>query len=160
MTPLRLLAVSALAVALSSCGNHGGDSAYETSNPYGAPQGGGQAAAAGAPAQASNPTYDTPAAYEETTGTAAAPAPDSSVVDPGMTAPRSTASPSHASAPKPSASKPAAAAVGGTTHVVVKGDTLGGIAKKYGVSQKAIMTANGMTKDVVVLGKTLQIPAH
>jgi len=160
MTPLRLLAVSATAIALASCGHGGGDNQYDTGNPYGAPQSAGDQAAAGgqAAAQAGNPTYDTPAAYEESTGTAPTPAPESAIVDPGMTAPRSTA---HTS-PKPAGSspKPAAASAGGTSHVVVKGDTLGGIARKYGVSQDAIKKANNMTKDTVVLGKTLQIPAR
>ncbi|MFD0892442.1 LysM peptidoglycan-binding domain-containing protein [Luteolibacter ambystomatis] len=157
MTPLRLLAVSASVAVLASCGNSGGDSHYDTTNPYGAPQGGGGQTAQ-APAQAANPTYDTPAAYEESTGTAPAAAPESAIVDPGMTAPRST---QHTS-PKPTGAspKPAAASAGGTSHLVVKGDTLGGIARKYGVSQDAIKKANNMTKDTVVLGKTLQIPAR
>lgn len=156
MTPLRLLAVSVSVAVLASCGNSGGDSHYDTSSPYGAPQGGGQTAQA--PAQATNPTYDTPAAYEESTGAAPAAAPESAIVDPGMTAPRST----QHTGPKPAGTspKPATATASGSSHVVVKGDTLGGIARKYGVSQDALKKANNMTKDTVVLGKTLQIPGH
>ncbi|MGC4014981.1 MAG: LysM peptidoglycan-binding domain-containing protein [Luteolibacter sp.] len=77
-----------------------------------------------------------------------------------MSAPRSTASGQHAAPKSASSTSPKPSAAGGTSHVVVKGDTLGGIARKYGVSQDAIKKANDMTKDTVVLGKTLQIPAR
>ena len=60
-----------------------------------------------------------------------------------------------AASPAPAA-PPAAAA--STTHTVVRGDTLSGIARKYGVSIAAVKQANGMTSDVVVLGKDLVIP--
>lgn len=45
-----------------------------------------------------------------------------------------------------------------TTHIVSKGDSLWGLARKYGTSQEAIKQANGMTSDTVILGTTLQIP--
>jgi N-acetylmuramoyl-L-alanine amidase len=73
---------------------------------------------------ADNPTYS-PAAYED--HTASAPA-------------------------------PAAAPTASTTHTVVRGDTLGGIARRYGASSAAIKQANGMSSDTVVLGKQLVIP--
>jgi LysM repeat protein len=41
---------------------------------------------------------------------------------------------------------------------VARGDTLSGIARKYGTTAAAIKQANGMTSDTVVLGKTLVIP--
>lgn len=44
-------------------------------------------------------------------------------------------------------------------HTVVKGDTLGRIARKYGVSQREIMQANRMRNDIVQLGRKLVIPA-
>ncbi len=44
-------------------------------------------------------------------------------------------------------------------HTVVKGDTLGRIARKYGVTPRQIMQANGMKSDVVRLGGKLIIPA-
>lgn len=157
MTPIRLLAVSALAIAISSCANKSGGDNYDTANPYGAPDA--QGAVAQQPANPpANPTYDTPAAYEESSSAPAAP--DSAIVDPGLSAPRTTPG-QHAA--KPAGVKPAGAAAvpaGGTVHVVVKGDTLGGIAKKYGSTQAAIKQANGMTTDTVVLGKKMVIPGR
>jgi LysM repeat protein len=148
MTPLRLLALSAFALALPSCSTSSReDGDYDTSNPYGTPQYGDATAAADS-VDSVNPIYDTPAAYEEASPTA--PAPDIDVVDPGVNAPRSN----QVQAPSVNTSP------GGTTHLVVKGDTLGGIARKYGVSMDAIKRANSMTKDTVVLGKTLKIPAR
>jgi peptidoglycan endopeptidase LytE len=44
--------------------------------------------------------------------------------------------------------------------VVVKGDTLGGIARKYGTTVAAVKQANAMTSDTVVLGKKLKIPGN
>jgi len=153
MTPIRLLAVSVAAFALSSCANKSADDGYDTSNPYGAPQAGANQGSANAPYQPVTPpgnqTYDTPAAYEENTGTAT-PTPDTALVDPGVSKPT-----------KPSVQlPPAKMPAGGTVHVVVKGDTLGGIARKYGTTVAAVKQANGMTSDTVVLGKKLQIPAH
>lgn len=44
-------------------------------------------------------------------------------------------------------------------HTVVRGDTLSGIAARYGVSQQALKRANGIGADnVVLLGATLRIP--
>ena len=59
---------------------------------------------------------------------------------------------------------PGRAASGGSggvsrSHVVVGGDTLSGIAARYGVSPGAVKRANGIGADnVVVLGTTLRIP--
>ena len=136
------LALAAAAVILPSCSlfNKGeedydtvdgaGDAGYDTSNPYGVPDGN---AADSVPYQpvnppADNPTYS-PAAYEDNT----------------------------ASTPAPAAA-PTAAAAASTTHTVARGDTLGGIARRYGASSAAIKQANGMTSDTVVLGKQLVIP--
>jgi N-acetylmuramoyl-L-alanine amidase len=48
---------------------------------------------------------------------------------------------------------------GGRTHLVVRGDTLSGIAARYGVSQTALASANGIgSNNVVMLGATLRIP--
>jgi murein DD-endopeptidase MepM/ murein hydrolase activator NlpD len=48
---------------------------------------------------------------------------------------------------------------GGRQHRVVVGDTLSGIAHRYGVSQTALARANGIGADnVVMLGATLRIP--
>jgi LysM repeat protein len=42
----------------------------------------------------------------------------------------------------------------------VRGDSLWSIGKKYGVSIDAIKQANGMSRDIVVLGTKLKIPAQ
>ena len=49
---------------------------------------------------------------------------------------------------------------GGTrSHLVVRGDTLSGIASRYGVSQEAVARANDLPSSrVVLLGATLRIP--
>lgn len=147
MSPSRYLALATAAATLSSCSlfkkgeenydTAGGEAAaYDTSNPYGVP---GDASGESVPYQPVNPPADNPtysqAAYEENTASQVTPV-----------------APSHSPAAAPSA--PAAS----TTHTVVKGDTLGGIARKYGVTSAAIKQANGMTSDTVVLGKQLSIP--
>ena len=144
----RLLLASALAIALASCAPQKDN--YDTGNPYGTPDGG-QAATANntpnQPVQPVNPTYDTPAAYEDS-----------------GTAPAAPVTPEALASVTPT--RPASHAAGGVTpraatvHTVVKGDTLGGISNKYKVPIASIKKANGMTKDTVVLGKKLQIPAH
>jgi membrane-bound lytic murein transglycosylase D len=58
---------------------------------------------------------------------------------------------------RPGASSTARA--GRRTHKVVRGDTLFGIARKYGVSAAAIRSANKLEGDNVELGATLVIPA-
>lgn len=59
----------------------------------------------------------------------------------------------------PDQTAPAPAAVA-KAHTVVRGDSLWSIGKKYGVSIDAIKQANGMTRDIVVLGSKLKIPAQ
>lgn len=45
-------------------------------------------------------------------------------------------------------------------YVVGEGDTLSGIADEFGVSQQAIIDANGLPNpDAIFVGQTLQIPA-
>jgi LysM repeat protein len=134
MNPFKLIVPSAITIALSSCATKNDE--YDTSY---APADAGYDQAA-----PTSQTYDTPAAYEDA-GTASTP---------NIPAP---------SAPSESYEPSVAPATGGgvaTTHTVVKGDTLGGIARKYKVSISSIKAANGMTSDIVVLGKTLQIPAN
>ncbi len=55
---------------------------------------------------------------------------------------------------------PATVAAGGTqTHLVRRGDTLGGIAKRYGVTISALRAANGLgERDVIKAGSRLTIP--
>ena len=127
-----LASIAAITVLFSSCATKSGGEDYDVSNPYAAPDYGDDS---GSPYQASdvNPAYDAPAVYEDT-------AP--------VTPQRTTSTP----APKPAASP--------KIHTVVRGDSLWAMSKKYGVSVAAIKQANGMTKDTVVLGTKLQIPAQ
>ena len=135
MTPLRILAPSILTFAFASCAAQKADT-YDTAKPYGTADAGQVNAPVTEP---SNPVYDTPAAYEEsaaTTATAAA----SAVADTNIPAP---AAPANGAA---------------IIHTVVAGDTLSGISSKYKVPAATIKQANGMTKDVVVLGRKMVIP--
>ena len=43
-------------------------------------------------------------------------------------------------------------------HRIVSGDTLYGLARKYGTSVSTIKRANGMSSDVIIKGKTIKIP--
>lgn len=138
MTPIRILAPAILALAFVSCASQKADS-YDTANPYGTADGG---TVEPATTEAVNPVYDTPAAYEETSG------PNASVA-PG-TIPR-PAGPAIATKPPTNG-----AAI---IHTVVAGDTLSGLSAKYKVPTAAIKKANGMTKDTVVLGKKMAIPS-
>jgi LysM repeat protein len=135
MTPIRILAPSLLAFAFASCAAPKADT-YDTANPYGTADAGQVNAPATEPA---NPVYDTPAAYEESTATAAAP----TVAETNIPA---------TAAPKPPSNGAA------IIHTVVAGDTLSGISSKYKVPAAAIKQANGMTKDIVVLGRKMVIP--
>jgi LysM repeat protein len=175
MNSLRFTLLPVVAFGIASCASKADpDSAYETSNPYGAPPSvnpaaSGDMAATQVPGSASaqpmaNPVYDTPAAYEENTGARKAPAAgDSAIVDPGV-APGAPKPPPH----KPGTGAPAAnpstdapnVALSGTIHTVGKGDSLWAIGKKYGVSVESLKKANGLTKDTVVIGQKLQIPVR
>jgi LysM repeat protein len=144
MSIIRHLSILSFIAALSSCGLGGNDEnydtggGYDTSDPYGVPSSSGVEAAnyqAVNPPADANPTYSA-AAYEETT----APVPP---MPPGPAMP---------SAPVATAS----------THTIVKGDTLWGLSKKYGVSADAIRAVNGMaaTDNNVRLGQSINIPAQ
>jgi LysM repeat protein len=95
-----------------------------------------------------NPVYDTPAAYEETSA--------SPVSTPGVDAIPTTLPEANQTltTPRPTASVNGAAII----HTVVAGDTLSGISAKYKVPVAAIKAANRMTKDTVILGKKMAIP--
>ncbi len=160
-----LLAIAIAAVALSSCSSldpeyaeykkqkeaeASGQSAYGgTADPYGA------AAAAnpyGAPGQGGSDvgtyTPQTPAPYQ--------PLPSAGGPSADPYSPNIPSAPSggYPTIPGPAPSGPV------TTHVVVKGDSLWGLSRKYGTTADAIRQANGMTNDTVVLGTTLQIPTR
>ncbi|RYD62686.1 MAG: LysM peptidoglycan-binding domain-containing protein [Verrucomicrobiaceae bacterium] len=149
MSTVRYLALATAAFSLASCSSFkkggdenydtvdGGNNQYDTSNPYGVP---GDTSAEAAPYQPVNPPADAnptygQAAYEDHGSTTPAPAASSGP---------STSAPAHSAA--------------STSHVVVKGDTLGAIARRYGTTSASIKQANGMTSDTVVLGKKLVIP--
>ena len=55
----------------------------------------------------------------------------------------------------PSAEPPTPAVV---AYKVVSGDTLSGLAARYGTTVKAIMDANGLTSTVLRIGQPLTIP--
>lgn len=57
----------------------------------------------------------------------------------------------------PPAVAPVAPGVG-TSHVVVSGDSLWGLSRKYNTTVEAIQAANGLTDTVIRTGQTLQIP--
>ncbi len=142
MTPIRLLASSAFTLAFVSCASQKSDN-YDTTNPYGIAEAG----AANQPATApENPVYDTPAAYEESTTSTAAPA--------SVDLPAASASPNIPATSTPRPPSNGAAII----HTVVAGDTLSGLSAKYKVPSAAIKQANNMTKDTVVLGKKMVIP--
>lgn len=49
-------------------------------------------------------------------------------------------------------------AAGGSVHIVRKGDTLSGLATRYGVSVSALKRANGLKSDLIKVGQSLKIP--
>jgi LysM repeat protein len=51
------------------------------------------------------------------------------------------------------------AAVSEATYLVRKGDTLGRIAQKQGVTLNQLKSYNGLTKDLIVVGQKLKIPS-
>ena len=103
---------------------------YDVSNPYSAPDYVNETGTPSLPSDV-NPVYEQPAVYEDTT-----PAVQDNV------------------APTPA---PASVA---KVHTVVRGDSLWTIGQKYSVSIDAIKQANGMTRDIVVLGSKIKIPAQ
>jgi LysM repeat protein len=139
MTSLRILTPALLTCFIVSCASQQADQ-YDTVGPATADN------QVNAPVNPpANPVYDTPAAYQETTATSAMPpVPSGAATRPNLPAP-----PVVAKAPSNGAA---------IIHTVVAGDTLSGISAKYKVPVAAIKQANGMTKDIVVLGKKMAIP--
>ncbi len=54
---------------------------------------------------------------------------------------------------------PPAPTVGADTHTVAAGDTLWGIARRYGVTVEQLRTWNGLTADTLTIGKVLRVRA-
>ncbi|MFH5823024.1 LysM peptidoglycan-binding domain-containing protein [Georgenia sp. AZ-5] len=76
---------------------------------------------------------------------------------PGSSAPAAAPAPAPA-APAPAPAAPAAAPSSGTTHKVVAGDTVSGLAQRYGTTVSAIVAANDLgPKAVIYVGQTLTI---
>ena len=67
--------------------------------------------------------------------------------------------PAAPASPAPGApTTPATTPAGGATHhVVQRGDTIGGIASRYGISQAQLIGANGLTNGVVYAGQRLSL---
>ena len=74
----------------------------------------------------------------------------------------SAAAPAAAPAPAAPAAAPAPAAPAAptraATHTIVRGDTLSGIAARYGTTVTALMNANGLNSTTIYAGRVLQIP--
>ncbi len=79
--------------------------------------------------------------------------------------------PSGAAAPPPVVSAPTvtpsipstySSTASASSHVVIKGDSLWGLSRKYGVTSDAIRQANGMAAgdNIIRTGQTLQIPSR
>ncbi len=49
-------------------------------------------------------------------------------------------------------------AADGSVHIVRRGDTLSGLAARYGVSVSSIKRANGLRSDLIKIGQSLRIP--
>jgi len=47
-----------------------------------------------------------------------------------------------------------------TTHVVKTGDSLWGLARRYGTTVEAIKAANGLTSNTILTGTTLKVPTR
>ena len=73
----------------------------------------------------------------------------------------STQTASRPSTPRPTAtsstSRPKPATISLRTHTVARGDTIWGISKRYGISQSALKSANGLTSDSIQPGQVLRI---
>ena len=128
MKPTLILLSSAAALLVVSCGQQAGQDAYDVSNPYAAPDYASEESSPYNP----NLAYDAPAVYEEETT-------DTSVV----------------TTPPPVTSRPTAPP---RVHTVVRGDTLWGLSKQYGVSVSSIKQVISMVNFIVVLGAKLKIP--
>lgn len=90
--------------------------------------------------------------YSDTTGAANPPSDVNPAYDEAAVYEDTTPAVPHTAAPEPAARA--------SVHTVVRGDSLWSISKKYGVSIDAIKQANGMTRDIAVLGAKLNIPAQ
>ena len=161
MKPQALLLLGA-SLALSSCSSFDPEyAAYKKEQEAKAQGQGGLAASTDPYAPQGNNPYGVPGAGSNTGGEVGTYTPSSTPYQPLPGVPSNTPN-----AVPPRSGFPTIPSTGGTTggtgttttHIVAKGDSLWGLARKYGTTLEAIKQANGMTSDTVVLGTTLQIP--
>ncbi|MFT7171878.1 MAG: hypothetical protein ACI9NQ_000085 [Paracoccaceae bacterium] len=55
---------------------------------------------------------------------------------------------------------PPSPTLNGNVHTIQKGDSLWGISRKYSTTVEALKTANGMTSDTIIEGRSLIIPGR
>lgn len=118
------------------------------------------------------PVAEPPATPAPATPAAQAPAPPRRTAEPllGETVspppaarPPAARTPAQPPARTPARTQPAAPArpaAGARTHVVVQGETLFGLARRYGVSVDNLRTANKLPDDNIRIGQRLVIPAR
>jgi nucleoid-associated protein YgaU len=115
--------------------------------------------------------YETPAPAPATPSYEAPPAADDYAFDaPAKPAPSTASSSSSSAKPKPKTTTTASStpkkkstttvkkSSSGRSHTVTKGDTLYGLARKYGTTVTKIKSANGMSGDMIRLGQKVKIP--
>ncbi|MCR2800623.1 LysM peptidoglycan-binding domain-containing protein [Microbacterium sp. zg-Y818] len=84
----------------------------------------------------------------------------SSVIYPGQTLALPGAGMQPAASVAPAAAPPTPAAPVAASHEITAGDTMTGIASRYGVSLDALLSANGMDRSSIIYpGQTVKIPA-
>lgn len=133
--PTKLLALTALSAAFVSCAGTGGGENYDTASGYDTSN----------PYGVPNSSYDSESApYQQVNAPPENP----------------TYSPAAYEDASPAPSSASYQSTGGGSHTIVRGDTLWGLSKKYGVSVDAIRQANNMgpVDNTVVLGRTINIP--
>lgn len=153
MKPFRFVSVLLLPLVAVSCKSTKDSSPYE--DPYVANFGndGGYNPYPDSGGYASTPSYDTPP-VDEYAFTAPKPAPSSST---STYTPKPAPKPTPKPTPKPAA-KPKPKVVASRTHTVTKGETLYGLARKYGSTVAKIKSANGLSGDMIRIGQKLKIP--
>ena len=152
-TPLNITAGILAIFFFNSCGTSDPEyqewkkqkEAQAANNPY------------GAPAAGNNP-YGTPQPGGDPATTRAATGNAPYQPLPGVPQPSAGTGPTYPELPP---TYPGAApTTGGTTHTVVAGDSLWGLARKYGTTIEAIQAANGLTNTTIQTGQTLTIPGR
>lgn len=127
-----------------------------------------QAQAQAAAAAASNP-YGVPSAAALTTNPYSVPGANGETGAPYQPIPGVTNTPDINTAPsveytpapsQPYTPLPAEPSAQGSVHTVVKGDTIWGLTRKYGVTGDQIRETNNLSTDTIWIGQRLIIPAR